>query len=130
MAFSRGLAVGLAFSLAPRILPGPALGAESEDGDSGNGLPPTPPQFLFPGERALLPPGAPVPTHKLLASGWSLFISQETPQPLLLLYLSLSEETEGGRLHSPGSLLALLCASAHRAALFLKYSFFSPFFYD
>lgn len=63
-----------------------------------------PPQFICPGEGALLPFDPPVPIPMLLASGWSLFISPETPRPLLLLYLSFSGEAKGGSLHSPSNL--------------------------
>lgn len=76
-------------SLAPRILPGSGLGAESADRDSGNSLPPTPIQFFRPGEGALLPLDPLSPHTVLVASGRSLFISQGTPRPLLL-YLSFS----------------------------------------
>ena len=62
------------------------------------------PQFICPGEGALLPLDSPVPIPMLLASGWSLFISPETPRPLLLLYLSFSGEAKGGSPHSPSHL--------------------------
>lgn len=54
-----------------------------------------PPQFIGPGEGELLPLDSPVPVFMVLASGWSLFISPETPRPLLLLYLSFSGGGEG-----------------------------------
>lgn len=65
------------------------------------------PQFLRPGEGALLPLDPPVPIYMLLASGWSLLISQETPRPLLL-YLSFSGDAEGDDFFSNLALGGLL----------------------
>lgn len=109
-------------SLAPRILPGSGLGAESADRDSGNSFPPIPTQLFRPGEGALLPLDALSPHTCSWPLGGACLSVRGHPG---LSFILASQGRQRESLPSPSNpsvvgSSGLRCASARGVSLFLE----------